>query len=719
LAALVLFVVVTVTFSPAIQNGFLTYDDPDYVTANFEVQQGITWNTVRWAFTAQHSANWHPVTWLSHALDCQLFSLKPWGHHLVNVLIHAVNSMLAFVFFRRATGQFWPSFFLALFFGVHPLRVESVAWVAERKDVLSTFFFFLTLLAYVRYAQSRQSTQPSRANALSGNPVTMNKSSVLYYGLALGCFTLGLMSKQMLVTLPFILLLLDYWPLKRLDLAIHNERLQCAAKLLLEKIPFLCLAVVACVITLKTQSESDAVVSTSFLPLALRGENASVSLCRYIGKTVLPINLSIFYPFPPHWPTVLVIVSLLVVLGVTAATVWLGKSMPYLPVGWLWYVGSLIPVIGLVQAGAQSIADRYTYIPSIGLLIIIVWTSARVLARAQLRPAFVAGLAAVPVLLSAALTWHQIGYWKDPELLFRHALSVVGPDGVVYENLGCALVDQHRYDEALQEFRKAEKLGPFDPNVHADVAKMLWQKGLLNEAIIEFQNSLKFDPHNVTSLQALGVILAQNGKANDGIGLLEQAVRLDPMNGAIHFSLADALAQSNRHTEALKHYQEGLVLSPNYVGIPFKIGLLLAGMNRPAEAVASFREAIAQQPTNAQAHYLLGGSLADMGVPQEAVSHFEQSLRLDPANPQAHLDLARALDGLGRLDSATEHYQAALKLNPQDPEAHNSLGASLASRGRLHEAAAEFRTALELQHDFPAAQANLDKVNSAIAARQP
>src|ERR1041384_6646102 len=377
---ILLFLLVFGAFLPSLRNDFINYDDPPYVTDNAQVQNGLSGENVRWAFSSSEQANWHPLTWLSHMLDCQVFGLQPWGHHLTSVLLHTVNSLLCFLVLQRITGAPWRSWCVAALFGLHPLRVESVAWLAERKDVLSGLFFMLVLIAYAKFVQSTGHTGSAISQAPNPTVKRCASSFIIYhpfwyfYLLALVFFVLGLMSKPMLVTLPCIMLLLDFWPL-------HRVKKEGITTVVVEKVPFFLVAAASSVVTLLVQQRGGAVIAIARLPLHLRLENALVSYCRYLAKLFWPAKLSVFYPLPPHWATPTVLLAAVLIAGVSVFVLTMWRRHPYLPVGWFWFVGTLIPVIGLVQVGAQSMADRYSYLPSIGVFIALVWGGCNLVQR--------------------------------------------------------------------------------------------------------------------------------------------------------------------------------------------------------------------------------------------------------------------------------------------------------------------------------------------------
>ncbi|HVM49872.1 MAG TPA: tetratricopeptide repeat protein [Candidatus Acidoferrum sp.] len=696
LAGILLFLAVLGAFLPALRNGFVGYDDPDYVTENDHVRAGLTWEGVEWAFRSTEAANWLPLTRLSHELDCQLFGLAAWGHHLTSILLHALNATLLFVVLRRMTGATWRSFAVALLFGLHPLRVESVVWISERKDVLSTLFWMLTLWAYVRYAEGRG----ARTEGGSGEHPTSNIQhptsnerphaprstlhSLLFYGLSLLFFALGLMSKPMLVTLPFVLLLLDYWPLGCLaslkskvsslestEGATRNTQhatrdpypprfsLQPLASSLVEKLPFFLLAAVCSAVTFTVQMHGGAVIAG--LPLSARLANAAVSYCRYVGKLFWPVHLAAFYPGVEHWPTGVVTAAALLLSAVTAAAIALRRRHPYLLVGWLWYLGTLVPVIGLVQAGMQSMADRYSYIPSIGLLLMVVWGGWALIravtpsaAPAGLPPAGAAPAKAVKMPAARAAAWMltaaaaglctgltigQLAYWKDTESLFQHALKVTENNYGAHHALGMALDRQGRLDEAIAEYRAT-----------------LLAKG---DYVLAYNN--------------LGVDLAAQGKLDEATRQLQTAIRLDPAYADPHNNLGNILEKQGRFDEALAQFEEAVRLKPDFP----------------------------------KAHYNLGVALGRQGRTDEAARDFQRAIALKPDDAESHNNLGVMLQRQGQLRAATGEYLTALRLNPGYPSAAYNLGVVLAEQGQLPEAVDAFREALRLKPDYPAARTNL------------
>jgi protein O-mannosyl-transferase len=507
---------------PATRNGFVSLDDPDYVTANSHVQGGLTLENIQWAFTSVVSGNWHPATMLSLMLDGQLFGLKPWAYHLTNILLHALNTALVFWLLRGLTGALWRSALVAALFAAHPLHVESVAWVAERKDVLSTFFGLLALICYVRCAQSKSLT-PQR--------------STLNYCLALLLFALSLMSKATLVTLPCVMLLLEYWPLQRLT--GDQWRVKRIKELVWEKIPFFALTAAASVATIAAQKQGGAVIPVEDYPLAARLENVVISYCRYLGKMFCPADLAVFYPHASHWPVMDVAAAVAVLCAVTALAFWRRVRFPFLLMGWLWFIGTLVPVIGLMQVGKQAIADRYMYVPSLGLLIVTVW-GAHALARRWRceKVALTAGLAALAVC--GALTRQQIGHWKDSETLFRHTLEVTKNNFVIHYDLGVVLFGKGRRDEAMEQFQETVRLAPAYADAHVNLGVVLLNQGRNADAIQEFQEAIRLRPNDANAHFNLGVAFFNEAEVDEAIGQFQDTLRLNPQDTDAQSQLARA-----------------------------------------------------------------------------------------------------------------------------------------------------------------------------------
>jgi tetratricopeptide (TPR) repeat protein len=757
LVCLALFCGTLLIFSRAVNHDFMDLDDPDYVTANTHVQAGFTANTVQWALTSGDAANWHPLTWFSHVLDWRLFGKDPRGHHATNVVFHALNAVLVFLVFRRLTGAFWTSAICAALFAWHPLRVESVAWIAERKDVLSGFFGLLTLLAYARYVEKMKNNETFNIQHSTFN-------TQWNYWLALLFFALGLMCKPMLVTLPFLMLLLDWWPLQRFAIQ----------RLVLEKIPFFLLSAASCAVTYLVQKKAGAVVDT--ITFGSRVANAVVSVVRYLGKFFRPFDLAVGYPTPLHWSVAAVAGAALLVLAITAAALWQWRRRPWLLVGWLWFAGMLVPVIGLVQVGLQAMADRYTYLPVLGLQLALLWTL-----RDLAMPAVFRRLKPVLVVLllagCAARTWNQLGVWKNPHTLHEHSLAVTRENYLAESYLGTTLENEGRHAEAAVHFQRALELKPdylaaryrlgvaFDklgrtneamaaymevlkvnPNygvAHYGLGGLLLEQNRPKEAIPHFQAALKIKADYDPAYLALGAAMSRLNRPQEAIGYFEKTLAINPRNAVAHFDYANVLVDLHREPEALKRYETALGLDPDFAEARVNYGNVLRASGRLEEACAQYRRASALQPKNAGAYFGLGAALEDLNrgdealdsylkaaqfkpddadaqynvgtillnrnQPAEAAAHFQAAVKSQPDYEAAHLGLGLAAAQLGNQSEAMDHYQRALALAPDDAMALCCMGVSLRRQDRLAEAIPYYEKALRVKPDYAEVQAELGR----------
>ncbi len=522
LVAALLVLVTIALYWPAMRCDFINLDDLAYVTENPHVQGGLNWEGVKWAFgNTEQAASWAPLMWLSHMLAWQLFGPNAWGHHLINVLLHAANTALVFLVFRRMTGAAWRSLILAALFGWHPLRVESVVWITERKDVLSTLFWMLTLWAYVKYVEAGKA---------------QNSRSSIWYGTALAMFVLGLMSKAMLVTEPCVLLLLDYWPLERF-------KPSSAQRLVREKIPFFVLAALASVVTFVAQQHGGAVASFEDLPLGARVGNALISYCRYLGKMFWPTDLAVFYPHPGYWPMEQVLLAGVLIIGISVVLFVKRRRYPFLLMGWLWFVGTLVPVIEVVQSGEQAMADRFTYVPSLGVLILAIW-GAYELTRGWRHQAMVLSVAgSAAIVLCIGLTRQQLGYWKDNETLFRHALEVTENNYLAHKTLGDALAKKNQIDEAISQYQEAIRLKPNYADAYDNLGNALGMGGQIDEAIIQIQEAIRLKPDDAEAHNNLGIALFKKGRIDEAVIQFQEAIRLKPDYAEAHQNLRGALGK--------------------------------------------------------------------------------------------------------------------------------------------------------------------------------
>jgi len=732
-----LIVVTVVAFLPVFNNYFVNFDDPGYVTNNPQVRSGISPATILWSLTSIKESNWHPLTWISHALDCSLFGLDARYHHGMNLLIHLISSILLFVVMDRMTHARWPSAFVAIVFAVHPLHVESVAWVAERKDVLSTLFWMLTMLAYANYVRSPKVTR---------------------YILALGSFALGLLAKPMLVSLPFVLILLDYWPLGRFssdNTAGANNEGKAGhrfAKILLEKAPFLFLSIASSVITYIVQQKGGSMSESGILPLDARVANAVVSYVQYLRKTLLPTDLAFFYPHPGNtlvlWQVGLVAFGLVLV----TAFVWMVRQRhPYLLVGWFWFLGTLVPVIGIVQVGLQAMADRYMYIPIAGLAMMIAWGIPSLARRLRIhRSVFIGGFV-VATILMIQTSRIQAAYWKNSITLCEHAIAVTSGNHIAYSNLGTALADAGRHVEAIPYLREAFRLRPNeilirsnlarslaaigdrrealdhyawmlarvqpDPRLHMRMGDVLADEGRTREAQEHFQEALRLDSTDVLTRCKLAELYSKESLFDDAKKECLVVLKSDPGNSKAHDVLGIIAGRQNMNEEAMKEFSEAIRCDSTNAEPWNDLGILYERMGKGIDAFAMYRTAVRLNPQNAEAQFNYGTSLAQHGDLEKAASHWIHCLEINPSFVGARLNLGKFYAVRGNLSEATDQLAAALQIDSNNVPAHVSYGNLLTKQGRLVEAERHFAKALQLDPSFKPAQEAIQRVH-ALQGRQ-
>jgi tetratricopeptide (TPR) repeat protein len=640
---------------------FVNFDDPLLVTGNPHVRGALSLDGIRWAFTTLVVANWHPLTLVSHMLDVQLFGMNAGYHHVVNVAFHVVNALLLLHVLRRATGALWRSALVAALFALHPLHVESVAWIAERKDVLSTLFMMLTLLAYVRWVE-----RPTAAS----------------YAWIVLAFAAGLMAKPMLVTVPCVLLLLDAWPLGRTRLVagVRSRPVRSLRRLVAEKVPLFVLAAVSSAVTFAAQRAAGAVTVERY-PLGLRLANAVIAAATYLLKTFWPLDLAVFYPYDPAlapWRVALATVALALISLLAVALV---RRRPYLLVGWLWYLGTLVPVAGIVQVGNQAMADRYTYMPLIGVFLMVSWAAGDLAGAADApdpgfrrrpRVLLVGAAGASVVVACAALSWRQVGHWRNSVTLFEHALAVTSRNALAHVQLAAALAEVGRGADA----------------------------------IVHYEETLRLAPDYALAHNSLGLELQKAGRLDEAIAHYEEAIRLAAEYPDAHYNLANALRAAGRSSEAAAHYREALRLDPRYAKAHNNLGDLLRAQGDPNGALAEFEAALGVEPELVDARINLATVLRVLGRNDDAIEQLATAVRLRPDSADVHYNLANALATRGDLGGAVAEYQRTVALKPDLAVAHNNLGLVLARQGKLDEAIAAFSAALQVDQGLALAWAN-------------
>ncbi len=699
---LLLAAAVIVAFRQVGRCDFINYDDPDYITKNVHVQHGITMESIWWAFTTANAGNWHPLTWVSHMLDVQVFGLNPHLHHLVNLLFHVASTLLLFFVFHRMTRAPWKSAFVAALFGLHPLHVESVAWVAERKDVLSTFFWMLTMAAYVRYA---------------GNPRLKSYLAVLIF------FALGLMSKPMLVTLPFVLLLLDYWPLGRMQGAgstkrraletVAGSREQGAGSgealsankkkgksgkkpapgsgpgrtsrgvalegnradrkyqwaligpLFREKIPLFALAALSSVVTFIVQQKGGAVASFEGFTLNVRITNAFVSYIIYIAKTIWPDKLAVYYPHPGSWPLWQVMGAVFLFTAVTVMVIRTAKRFPYLAVGWLWYAGTLVPVIGIVQVGSQAMADRYTYIPLIGLFIVAAWGIPELTARRRYGREALSVLSASILICLFSLTWTQAGYWTNSLTLYDHDLKATRPNVHVLCNRGSAYEELGDHLAAISDYSRAIELNP-------GCAVAYYNRGLANCKLGDFRQAI-----------------SDYGKA----------IEINPEHSAAYFNMGVAYEELGNNGQAISNYGRAIEFNPRYEDARYNRGAAYYRLGDYRQAISDYNSVIETNPNRAEAYNNRGAAYEALGNIMEAISNFNRAIEINPGCADAYYNRGLAYEELDNDRQAISDYGKAIQINPDYGDAYNGRGIAYRKLGDQRRAIEDLKTAARLNNE--------------------
>ena len=673
-------------FGRSVGHDFSNYDDGDYVFENAHVQHGLNAADLAWAFTSTHAANWHPLTWLSLQLDNQLFGMRPGGYHLTNVLLHVANVVLLFLALLRLTGAAWRSAMAAALFAVHPLHVESVAWISERKDVLSTLFWMLTLLAYAGYAE---------------------RPGVGRYLLVLLPFALGLMAKPMLVTLPCVLLLLDWWPLRRLQAPSPPTPLlpgggegpggeglspRALAWGLLEKLPLFALTALSCGITVVAQR--GAMVPGAALPFRFRVYNAALAYVGYLGKTLWPTDLACFYPYPRAWHTLPVLAAGLLLLAVTAGAVLLARRRPYLLTGWLWYLGTLVPVVGLVQVGVQAMADRYTYVPLVGLSVAAAWGLGDFLARRpQWRGIVLVGAAAL-LAACVALTWRQALTWRDSVTLWEQAVAATSNNCTAHYNLGCHYLSRGQLDEAAGEFERALAIRPRHAGARTNLGLVCQRRGQLDAAIAHYRRVLTDWPEYAMAHHNLGAAYEERGRLDEAAHHLAEAARLSDDPWGPRSSLGRVLLLRGQTAEAADHLRRAVALRPDYAPSRFYLAFTLYELGQADEAEAEYREAKRLQPDWPEAARRRAWRLAT--DPNAGAAHANRAVLLARAaswhgDPEpAELDvLAAAYAAAGRFDDARAAACRALRV--ASAAGDNHLARAIKERLHLYQSGRPYR----------------------------
>jgi len=687
LAGICLTIGIVVVYIKVQNFDFVGYDDELYVTQNHYVQKGISLEGINWAFTTFHSGNWHPLTWLSHMLDCELYGMNPAGHHWTNIEFHIANTLLLFIILFWMTGALWQSAFVAALFALHPLHVESVAWISERKDVLSTFFGLLSIIAYYNYVK---------------------KSSVKYYILVIVLLSLGLMAKPMLVTIPFVLLLLDFWPLKRFQLQRdfhlipekkYSDAIRKNNQIIIEKTPFFIPVVISCIVTFFAQKSQGAVKAIWALPMKYRIANAVDSYVSYTLKAIWPHKMAVYYPHPgPTLPLWKIIGGVMLIIAASFWAIRTAKKYPYILVGLFWYLGTLVPVIGLVQVGDQAMADRYTYIPLIGIFIIISWAASD-LFKKRLRDQksevggqrsevssgvsepfnkrrfqkIFLGISAAILLVALSLeSFFQLNTWKNGITLFEHAVSMTHNNYQAENNLGTAY-EPIDLDKALFHYKAALKIKPGYAAALYNMGTIYEKTGQTDEAISYYLKALQINSDYFGALNNLGLIFYNRGDYDRAVLYFKRALKTESKKADARLNLANVLYLQSKPDEAISQYQKILQFDSKNANAHYNLAYVLSNQNKINEAIHHYNEALRIDPENVKAHYNLGNIYLNQGKTKEAFRHYAETIKLKPDYVQAYNTLGLILFKQGKFNKAKVLFSKAIQIDPNYSEARENL----------------------------------------------
>jgi protein O-mannosyl-transferase len=736
--SLSLFAAVVWVFLPVLRHGFIDYDDNIYIYQNGHVLKGFSWESVRWAFCTLDAGFWHPLTWVSILIDTQIYGMKAWGHHLTSMLIHAASAVVLFLACWRMTGAIWRSAFVAALFGLHPLHVESVVWAAERKDVLSGFFWMLCILMYARYAETKLGLSkvhvhgsPVRreGSIIAGQPCETREGeprapnhdsqpvlprrprdsikgrSACYYILSLCCFLCGLMSKPMVVTLPLILLLLDWWPLQRCPITAGHIQWQTLRRLLWEKVPFLLTALIFGIVTILAERGVGALRSVSGYPLAGRVQNAFHSYVWYLEKTLWPRELTVYYPYPQSFPIWSSAGAVLGVLLITAGVLFWSRRRPYLAAGWLWYLGTLLPMIGLLQVGSFSRADRFTYVPLIGVFLLVVWGVGDLSRRWRLGaiPAVAAGISVL--LLCCAITRRQISHWDCDESLWRHGIVAVESNYLAHLNLGALLVKQGLEEKAIPHYEQAVRADPSTAYGHADLAYALAKMQRFPEAIQQYREALRLNPADIKAHNNLGNLLRRPGQLEEAMAHFRSAIALDASFTQARYNLGIALMSQKQFSAAALEFEQVLRLKEDDAQAREALGQTKAQIERFRQMAEPYEQLVTANPKNAPARAALARVLFEGGWFAEAIAQWREAVQLAPTGADQLNNLAWLLatcpqSELRNGSEAVKLAARALELaGTNNVSMLDTLAAAYAEAGRFKEALEVVQQAVTLALD--------------------
>ena len=669
---------------------FIAFDDGLYVTENVHIKKGFTAESIKWAFSFNNEEGfyWHPLVWGSHIIDYHLFGLNSAAHHLVNVLFHIINAIMLFVMLRLMTGSLWRSAFVASLFALHPVNVDTVAWVAERKNLLSTFFWLLTMISYLYYTK---------------------KMVISRYLLMVTVFALGLMVKPMLVTLPCVLLLMDYWPLRRIALSVKADvspgmptpiaiQNLPSSRVLWEKVPMLALSVIVIFIASASLDSANFIITTAQIPMSLRLENIAVTFPAYIGKMLFPFNLAIYYPFPSFIPTLHVFAGSMILTAITIFAISTRKKYPYVITGWLWFLGTLMPVSGLIQGGLwPEMADRWAYIPFVGLFIIVAWGAADLCEKWPTFKIWTVSAAAVVLITLFAITWHQLGYWQNNITLFKHAAAVTSDNHVAHSNLALSYNRKKDYNNALRHAAESLRIMP-NPKAYMNMGNALEKQGKLEESLQSYYAAIRLKPNDMEAYGIVSYVLRNMGNYDKAVEVLNKAIRIRPDFAPTYNYMGIALAEQGKTDEAMKSFAMALEKKPDYDDPHINIGNVLYKQDDLDEAIAEYGIAIQLNPDNAKGHNNMGTALIRKGSFDKAAWHLNQALKLQPDMNDAREKLEGVASLKSKIDGTIAKTKVALENAPENMELLNKLGNLYRTKGDMVRARESYEKALAVQN---------------------
>jgi len=679
---------------------FVGLDDALYVAGNRHVQSGLSWETVQWAFTdATEITNfWAPLTWLSILADYELYGMNAGGYHITNLILHLINCLLVMLLFQKMTGKLWQSTFVAFMFALHPLHVESVAWVTERKDVLSTLFWLLTMWAYHGYSR---------------------RPCIKRYILIFLFFILGMMAKPMLITLPFAMLLLDFWPLNRLKMTTLRPSIRNLLVLTWEKIPLFACVLLISIVAYFFQDKGGVLPSIELIPASLRAENIIVSYGLYLWKTLWPFQLAAVYPYPDSLPNRQVLISLTLLVCLTIMSIKLMKKAPWFLFGWLWYLGILVPVIGIVVIGPHSMADRYTYIPLIGIFVIIAWGVPELLRNFHLKREFLSASFFLLIMICSVITWNQIGYWRNSYTLYKHTIKHTASNPLAHDGFATALSERGDFDGAIKHYQQSIQLYPNSAEVHNNLGVALLKTGRIDDAIEQYRRSIALKPDYTAALNNLGNALKKTGRCDQAEPYYRKALENEPDSALLHFNYGRCLLQNGKIEKAISYLETATRINPEFKEVVHNsIGSAFFHNRRFEQAIQHFRQALQKNPQSSYAHFQLGVSLDILGNHPEAIKHYQETIRTSPDHTDAHYYLGRAYMEAHDSEKAKEHFSAALQLQPNYIPALNDLGTLYAIRHENYKAIAMFRKMTEVDPKQVIAYYNIACLHSKLNEKQ-